>query len=86
MSTPGTTILLGQQTNPTAPIVVNNTSRNWASPFTPRYREVFYSSIPVAWTVSIASDSGCITCLSCARDTFLPPSTAKIIINGVQIN
>lgn len=60
---------------------IDNTE--FVSPLTPRYRTVFYSSIPVAWT---DDPKTCITCLSCARDEFAPPATAKIFINGVQVN
>lgn len=55
------------------------TNRQFSSPITPRYREVFYSSIPVEWADPI---EGCITCLPCARDTFTPPDSAPITING----
>lgn len=50
---------------------------------TPRYREVFYSSIPVDWS-DLPMD--CITCLPCARDTFEPPTSPKITINGQVLN
>lgn len=38
-------------------------------PFTPRYRKVYYSSIPPQ---NPAPSEGCITCLPCARDEFPP--------------
>jgi hypothetical protein len=50
---------------------------------TPRYREVFYSSIPVTWQ---DLPDGCVTCLPCARDTFAPPTEEKIVIDGITVN
>lgn len=55
----------------------------FVSPLTPRYRPVFYSSIPPAWQ---DDPSSCVTCLPCARDEFSPPATAAIFINGVKVN
>lgn len=50
----------------------------FVSPLTPRYREVFYSSIPVTWE---DLPDGCVTCLPCARDTFEPPTQELLIVN-----
>lgn len=50
----------------------------FVSPITPRYREPFYSSIPVTWQ----DQEFCITCLPCARDTFTPPTQPPIVIDG----
>lgn len=41
-------------------------------PFTPRYRDVYYSSIPPITTIGLGPN--CITCLPCSRDSF-PPVT-----------
>lgn len=49
------------------------------APITPRFRDVFYSSIPVEWTDPV---DGCVTCLECARDTFEPSDRAVITVNG----
>lgn len=54
----------------------------FVAPITPRYRDVFYSSIPVSWSDPSA---GCVTCLPCARDTFEPPSSATIFIDGKAV-
>lgn len=59
------------------------TNSEFVSPLTPRYRDVFYSSIPVAWE---DDPTTCITCLPCLRDEFSPPATAKIFIDGIQVN
>lgn len=59
------------------PEFTNRTS--FVSPITPRYREVFYSSIPVEWD---DLEEGCITCLDCARDTFEPPSEVILKVDG----
>lgn len=64
-----------------APFSPDNTQ--FVSPLTPRYRVVFYSSIPPAWTDDPAT---CITCLACARDEFAPPATAKIYIDDKPVN
>lgn len=54
----------------------------FVSPITPRYREVFYSSIPVSWQDPV---EGCVTCLPCARDTFEPSTMSVILIDGVPV-
>ncbi len=59
------------------------TNTEFVFPLTPRYRDVFYSSIPVNWT---DDPKACYTCLPCARDEFSPPATAKIYIDGKQVN
>lgn len=50
---------------------------NYMIPIFPRQREVFYSSIPVKWQ-DIPED--CEVCLPCARDTFSPPTEAKLTV------
>lgn len=64
----------------TTQVVSNN---EFVSPITPRYRDVFYSSIPLNWE---DSTKGCITCLPCGRDESSPPANAKIFIDGKQVN
>lgn len=51
----------------------------FVSPLTPKYREAFYSSIPVLWE---DAPQGCVICLPCARDTFFPPTQAPLTIKG----
>lgn len=51
----------------------------FVSPTTPKYREAFYSSIPVTWA---DAPQGCVVCLPCARDTFSPPVKVPLTING----
>lgn len=60
----------------------NTQQAAFVSPFTPRYREVFYSSIPVSWE---DLPDYCITCLPCARDTFEPPSRIPPTVDGQVI-
>lgn len=57
----------------------DNQSFKFVNPITPKYREFFYSSIPVNWEDVV---DGCILCLPCARDTFSPPDRATITIDG----
>lgn len=50
----------------------------FVAPFTPRYQEFFYSAIPVDWSDAVPST----VCLDCARDTFSPPLSPKLIYSG----
>lgn len=54
----------------------------WVAPITPKYRDVFYSSIPVSWS---DLEDHCMLCLPCARDTFEPPSNLPITIKGKTV-
>lgn len=65
---------------------MNDQSTNllaFVSPITPRYRDVFYSSIAVEWEDPV---DGCIVCLPCARETFAPRDRDVLIINGQRVN
>lgn len=59
-----------------ADVSITKNRNGFVSPYTPRYREVFYSAVPIPWTDNSAS---CITCLPCASDTFIAPGTPKAI-------
>lgn len=48
---------------------------------TPRYTESFYSSIPVTWDDKEPKG----LCLDCARETFEPRETKKLIYDGVKL-
>lgn len=65
-----------------SPTSFNTNRSDFISPITPRYNEVFYSSIPVSWN---DLPNGCTTCLPCSRETFTPPITNPIYINGEQL-
>lgn len=69
--TPPTT----EETNPREP------SLKFVSPITQAYRDVFYSSIPVAFE----DQADCVVCLPCARDTFEPPSQPAITVDGIKM-
>lgn len=64
----------------------NSQSTNLAafvSPITPRYRDVFYSAIPVNWD---DPTDECIVCLPCARETFSPRDRDVLHIDGQVVN
>lgn len=65
-----------------SPTSFNTNRADFISPITPRYNEVFYSSIPVSWQ---DLPNGCTTCLPCSRETFTPPTAIPIYINGEQL-
>lgn len=60
----------------------NSNLLDFISPITPKYKEVFYSSIPVSWQ---DLPNACITCLPCARETFSPPTSQPLYINGQEV-
>jgi len=66
--------------SPTAPAVVDSSysAYAFAMPLTPKFRERFYSSIPVAWT----EDTNCSDCLPCSRNTQSYESQPTISIAG----
>lgn len=55
---------------------------DFQSPFTPRYSDVFYSSLPIDWQDDSLT---AVVCLSCARDNSSPPSRKAEKINGVYV-
>lgn len=61
---------------------MSDTLQIFASPITPKYTEVFYSSIPVDWNDVTES---CETCLPCCRDTFTSPLGPAPTLNGEPI-
>lgn len=63
-------------------MIEDNANPNYMIPIFPRQREVFYSSIPVQWE---EIEGECVVCLPCARDTFSPPTGAKLVVNGVEV-
>lgn len=63
--------------------IQDNDRSAFVSPITPKYRDVFYSSIPVEWS---DPTEGCIVCLVCARETFAPRDRPSITINGKVVN
>lgn len=62
--------------------MAQNQRFQFVSPLVPRYREAFYSSIPVTWA---DADGACVICLPCARDTFSPPTREPLEINGKTV-
>jgi hypothetical protein len=60
---------------------INDNRMAFLSPITPRWQEVFYSSIPVLWN----ERPDCSVCLPCARDEFEPPSGEPLVIDGVIV-
>lgn len=60
----------------------NQQKFQFVSPITPKYREAFYSSIPVNWQDAV---QGCVICLPCARDTFAPQTQVPLVIQGKTV-
>lgn len=54
----------------------------WVAPVTPRFKDVFYSAIPVSWS---DLEGECVVCLPCSRDTFAPPASNPITIQGKTV-
>lgn len=53
----------------------------FVAPTTPRYKESFYSSIPVQWT----DKEPRTLCLDCARETFAPRTSEKTIYQDIYL-
>ena len=62
--------------------MAQNINLNFVAPITPKYRETFYSSIPVSWA---DSPQKCITCLPCGRDTFSAPNIVPLTVQGKTV-